>query len=77
MRQLLLTCEGPVSTVSTRAIGATAGYLGRLSGTQVCVERVHVPVVWRDLPMNVMADRIARPDFAKAPMAARPPRGSP
>jgi hypothetical protein len=79
MRQLLTTCEGPVSTVSTRAVGTTAGSLGRLSGTQyvgVHVERV-VPVVWRDLLMNDMADAIARPGFAKAPKAPWPPRGSP
>ena len=70
MRQLLLhTCEGPVTTGSTRAAGAGVGHVVDVLG-QVHVEHVHVgrvtveramPAMWRDLPMYAPdADLIAR-----------------
>ena len=87
MHQLLLhTCEGPVTTGSTRAAGAGVGHVvdalgqvhaGHVHAGQVTVERA-MPAMWRDLPMYAPdADLIARLRFAKAPKAPRPPRGSP
>jgi hypothetical protein len=79
MHQLLLhTCEGPVTTGSTRAAGAGVGHVGDALGHgQVTVERA-MPAIWRDLPMYAPpADLIARFRFVKAPKAPRPPRGSP
>jgi hypothetical protein len=78
------TCDRPVTTGATRAVGTALGVVGYAD-----VERVRVggavSGAWRDLPMHPMAHRSAAlpidiPNFAKAPKAPkapRPPRGSP
>ena len=80
MRQLFpTTCDRSATTGATRAVGTAVGVVGYAGMEHVRVAGAGSGA-WRDLPMHPAhrsAFPIILPNFAKAPKASRPPRGSP